>query len=208
MHKNYNTNLSNYYLLIVVISVSLTMLALEVKLGDTLEFDQFILSWFATWQNPMWDSFFNVITLLGSFYLWAPAVLILLLFLYFSHQYLYTLKVGITFFCSSITTYFLKHLISRDRPELTSTLDSIAPNLSFPSGHATHITSIALIIGLYLHQKNYQKSRLINLFLILLVFMVISSRLYLQVHYPTDVIAGMMVALGWTCLVQLMRYIE
>ncbi|MFA9463292.1 MAG: phosphatase PAP2 family protein [Velocimicrobium sp.] len=80
----------------------------------------------------------------------------------------------------------LKHLVERARPcwvDTTVTLLITNPkDFSFPSGHT--YSSFAAATSIFLYHKNMGKIAL------LLAFLIAFSRLYLFVHYPTDVLAG------------------
>lgn len=92
---------------------------------------------------------------------------------------------------SALTVFILKSVISRPRPEiihLTTETDS-----SFPSGHSNSVFSVYPIIN-----KNYKKLSLIWLtFSVLVAF----SRIYLGVHYLSDVIFGAIIGLFFGNLV-------
>lgn len=81
---------------------------------------------------------------------------------------------------------FLKDIICRERP-------CIHPGYSFPSGHAT-ITMCFYGIVIYLIMK-YTRSQFwriaLSVFFGFMIFMVALSRLWLGVHFPTDVVAGL-----------------
>jgi membrane-associated phospholipid phosphatase len=125
----------------------------------------------------------------------AIALILLLQKCWRSLAYLLTASLG-----SVIINRTAKELMHRVRPQLWQ---SIAPESSFafPSAHA--MTSIALVaILLFLTWASSWRW----LVLILGSFYIIGiawCRLYLGVHFPSDILAGWMVALGWTIGVSL-----
>jgi undecaprenyl-diphosphatase len=89
----------------------------------------------------------------------------------------------------------LKHLIGRQRPfvdhEMFNALIDISSVYSFPSGHAASSFAVAGTLS-WLYKKSTS-------FLIALALLISVSRVYLLVHYPSDIIFGMI--LGLVCAV-------
>ena len=93
--------------------------------------------------------------------------------------------------------FALKHLFNRPRPDIPLLYE--AKGLSFPSGHALmSVTFYGLLI--YIVFKTYRdkdwKWIIISL-LILLILVIGFTRIYLRVHYTTDVIAGYCIGFLW-----------
>ena len=96
-----------------------------------------------------------------------------------------------------------KELVDRDRP-FTSNGEFItklptSPDKSYPSGHASMVLAGATTVLLFFSTSRRQK--LISFFLVVEAAMVCISRLYLGVHYPSDVIAGILLGSGISLLV-------
>ena len=96
----------------------------------------------------------------------------------------------------------LKHVFARPRPQVVPHLAQVTTT-SFPSGHSTlsavvYLTLAALLAGLV--ERRREKIYLVATALLLMVVVGV-SRVVLGVHYPTDVLAGWLVGLGWalTC---------
>jgi len=121
----------------------------------------------------------------GSFYIHKHAARILPLFM----------AVG----GSAITTYSIKHLFYRARPIAEALY--LETGSSFPSGHATAAVDLYgfLLYTIWRHDKHHLKNPLIIL-LFALIALVGISRLYLGVHYLSDVLAGYVIALIWLFL--------
>lgn len=97
---------------------------------------------------------------------------------------------------SAATTYAIKHLFSRARP-LTEAF-YLETGSSFPSGHATFAMAL---YGFFIYitwkaDEHHLKNPLI-IFLAILIFLVGLSRLYLGVHYLSDVLGGYLVGFIW-----------
>lgn len=104
----------------------------------------------------------------------------------------------------------LKQVFARDRPDVVPHLVSVG-SLSFPSGHSMLAAVIYLTLGALLARfaaRRRTRTYCIAVSL-LLTFLVGLTRLYLGVHYPSDVLAGWSAGLAWALLCWLVaRYLQ
>ncbi len=103
---------------------------------------------------------------------------------------------------ASFANAILKHMLQRPRPDVVPHL-TMVDNASFPSGHAMISAAILLTIGAMLSETvNSSAARAtIMLFAGALVILIGLSRLYLGVHWPTDVLAGWCLGGLWALVV-------
>ena len=87
----------------------------------------------------------------------------------------------------------LKQIFARPRPDLVPHLDAIS-NLSFPSGHATNAVTILVLAALLLPTR--QRGGWLSL-AVLLAGLISTSRILLGVHWPSDVLGGILWGLGF-----------
>lgn len=97
-----------------------------------------------------------------------------------------------------IVSFGLKDLIGRPRPSAVPHL-AVVSTASFPSGHAFMSAVVYLTLGILLSAVlTRRRLKLYVLFVaLLLTFLIGISRIYLGVHYPTDVLAGWTGGLVW-----------
>jgi membrane-associated phospholipid phosphatase len=93
----------------------------------------------------------------------------------------------------------VKPLVGRPRPALDQLVGG--RGASFPSGHATATTALLFAVAYYVTSGRAPKARSLIWATALLGSLLIGvTRVYLGVHWPTDVIAGMALGAGWTML--------
>jgi undecaprenyl-diphosphatase len=179
-------------------------LASEVAEGDTQAFDLKVVQALRSSSDPSrpigppWLEWSVVdVTALGG-----PTVLGLVLiavvgFLLLQTRYHTALFVTATAVGGELLSYILKHAFNRPRPTVVPNLRIMSP--SFPSGHAMESAIVYLTLGAVL--MRVAERRLTKVYClgmaILLTTLVGISRVYLGVHYPTDVVAGWVVGLLW-----------
>jgi membrane-associated phospholipid phosphatase len=148
--------------------------------------------------GPQTNRLMLFITFLGKHQFLIPANLLLIAyFLFISRQNWFSIRVTAIALSSLVLMLLLKWLFKRKRP--LSPLLKAARGLSFPSGHAIMAVSFfGLIIYSILHSILPAWLKMVcTIFLVILILFIGFSRIYLRVHYTSDVIAGFIVGLIW-----------
>lgn len=183
----------NYLLFIIIICLVITGFILEdVYEREILEFDKLAFSLFKI-RTPLLTKIFLIITNLGS-----PYVLIVLTLLSFllknkKISFIITANLGLI----TIINQVLKFIIKRPRPSDLFLI--VETGYSFPSGHSMVSLSFygLLIYFIYKYFKNKKlKISLITLLSLIIVLIGI-SRVYLGVHFVSDVISGFLLSLSY-----------
>jgi undecaprenyl-diphosphatase len=182
-------------------------LAGEVAEGDTQAFDVKVVKALRSPvdpSRPIGPAWLEV-SLVDVSALGGPTVLGLMLaavvgFLLLQTRYRTALFVTMTTAGGELVSYILKQTFNRPRPSVIPNLRIMSP--SFPSGHAMESAIVYLTLGAVL--MRVAERRLTKLYCLgiatLLTTLIGISRVYLGVHYPTDVVAGWIVGFGWASM--------
>lgn len=150
------------------------------------------------------------ITFFGSGEFLVPANIILIIyFLFLKKHRWYSMSVPVVSLGSFLAMSGLKLYFSRVRPD--DPVYKAALGFSFPSGHAmSAMTFYGLLIFLvWKYVENVTFKWLLTLFLIIFILLIGFSRIYLRVHYASDVMAGFSLGIIWLILSLLaMHHIE
>ena len=169
-------------------------LATEVREGDGFFFDMPVLLALHRLATPSIDGFFSAVSQIG--YLWGvvPVDIAVLGFLVWRRRYRDGLFFGLAVLGSLFVNLAAKNHFARDRPSLW---ESIAPELtySFPSGHAMGSMTLGAALVLLLWNTRWRWLTLVGA--VVFVLLVGLSRVYLGVHYPSDILAGWAAAAAW-----------
>ena len=169
-------------------------LADEVHEFESFHFDAPLLWKMHGLHSPGLDQFFTLLSKLGYEWFLIPADVLIVVALLWGKRWREASFVAISFVGSALLNLGSKQFFQRDRPSLW---ESIAPEstFSFPSGHAMGSMTLAVTVALLAWNTRWRWPVLVLApgFSVL----VSVSRVYLGVHYPSDILAGWCAALVW-----------
>lgn len=142
-------------------------------------------------------AFFTRITLLFNTSIVVSWVLLIVIFLLYKKKKRAAGFLAGNLAASGLVIVILKNIVQRPRPAIQHLVEE--HGFSFPSGHSLAATLVcgSLIILAGLAIKNQTYKRLAQWGLGLLVVIILISRVYVGVHYPSDVLAGFLVGFAF-----------
>jgi undecaprenyl-diphosphatase len=147
------------------------------------------------------DDVAHVVTWAGSAWVLVPLGAICCLALVRAGHGREALAIALSFGGAWLLWVLVKLLVSRPRPPVEH-LQAVS-GASFPSGHATQASAfwLALVLALRSAGASGMAIAVAVAIALALVLAVAASRVYLGVHYPADVVAGVLLGAGWATLV-------
>lgn len=180
-------------------------LAAEMLEGDLHEFDERILLALRTagdLSNPIGGPQVEVamrdLTALGGITVLTLLTLAVLAFLILRGQRASALFLAIAIVGGQVLSHLMKFSFARPRPELVPHIVEVS-SASFPSGHSMMAAVTYLTLAVMLSRNEDQLRLKVFHFAIavLMTFLVGASRVYLGVHWPSDVLAGWALGAAW-----------
>jgi undecaprenyl-diphosphatase len=195
-------------LLLVILAFATLTLAGEVIEGDTQAFDERVLRSLRKAENPttpigpgwLYGAALDV-TALGSASVIGLTVVAIVGFLLLQGMARTALFVLLASGGGWLLNNALKAFFARPRPDVVPHLRDVM-TLSFPSGHAMTSAAVYLTLGAMLMRIAERRiTKIYCMVIAMLVTLLIgASRVYLGVHYPTDVLAGWLIGLSWALI--------
>ena len=186
--------------LIIVVGSINVFIELTDELQDEMlpQYDQAITDFVISYRQPLLTKYFIFITNVGDFYGYLIVVAIsTIIAITVFKQWKPVLQTIFVLVVASLSNVMLKRFIDRARPGIEHLVS--VETLSYPSGHAMSAMAFyGFIIYLFARFKinKYLKTAII----VLLIFIILSigiSRIYLGVHYPSDVAGGYIAGFIW-----------
>lgn len=148
-------------------------------------------------RNDILTNIFKFITFLGSQY--VVIIICIISFLFIKNKKI-PIAITINLIISTLLNLLLKNVINRPRPEGYRIINETG--FSFPSGHSMISMAFYGLI-LYIIFKNVKNIKIRNtlvIFIALLIVLIGFSRIYLGVHYASDVLGGFIISIAYLIL--------
>ena len=185
---------NNYkWVVLLFMSIIFIVFAVRIKSNPGLGIDNSIYNFIRQFQSNNLTSFFKFISNIITWEAISVACLVFILICIIKRSYKYCPFVITNLVFIIILNFILKHIYTRPRPEFML-IDEYG--YSFPSGHAmVSMAFYGLFIYILFHVKINKYFKYILSFIIFIMIMLVGiSRIYLHVHYFSDVIAGFAVS--------------
>jgi undecaprenyl-diphosphatase len=163
---------------------------------DAASMDARILEWLYLHRREWLDRPMIAATWLGSAYVLLPLAILWAL----GHRAdrASRILVPLALIGAALSVHVMKAAVARPRPALHEAIIALPEDLSFPSAHAAQSAAFWLALGLQAQARGPHGLRaLLIAVATIVVLAVCTSRMYLQVHYPSDVAAGLLIGIAW-----------
>jgi membrane-associated phospholipid phosphatase len=186
---------------LLLLSIALfSFIADEIVIGNKDQFDIRIFRWVSSYTSAFHTRIALIVTFFGSPDFLVPAYLIIIFYYLNLKKKREAILIAVVAVVSLMSIFILKDIFHRHRP-----LSPLIPGVSgysFPSGHSlSGFTFSGMMI--YLIFKSGIQPLMKWIFSILLLLLAIAiglSRIYLRVHFPSDVLGGLLVTTVWLSL--------
>jgi len=191
-----------FFVLSVVASLSILLFLfiwLNLESLSSQNFEHEVSDFVQSFRDDELTSYMKFVTQVGDLYGYIAIILILGFFLLLKRRFNLVIQIVLVVVSSALLNLVLKSLINRPRPYGEAL---VKVNFhSFPSGHAmSAIVFYGLMIYFLFELKSFNLKVLLSMICVLMIFFIGVSRIYLGVHYPTDVVAGYLGGLSSLCI--------
>jgi undecaprenyl-diphosphatase len=184
-------------------------LASDVAERDTERLDAAVLLWIAARRSPLLTEFFLGMTALGAWPVLGLLTFGIVVASGLAGRRRPALALAVAMLGVPLLSRILKTIYARARPNLVEHLDKVS-SASFPSGHTLGSVVFCSTLALLVYEHIARRS--LRLFVVgfslCIGALVAASRVYLGVHYPTDVMGGALIGVTWAlCVVAVERWL-
>lgn len=173
--------------------IGFVIITILVLTSNVSKFDKIIYSIIQSIRCPFLDTFMKTITFIGNT---MPVIIILIiLMMYLNNKN--RILLGTSMIMTLIINQIIKYTIKRPRPPISERLISQG-GYSYPSGHSMMALCLygVLIYIVYKEVKNKKIKCLLISLLSLMILLIGISRIYVRVHYPSDVLGGFLLTIS------------
>lgn len=200
LKKQINSRTRHRLILLSVFTFTFFILVSQIFENELIPFDSGIYYFISSGSSAGMTTIMKGLSDCGSFYVFIPLCVFFVLLFYIRRQsWYFGIMIPINLIAVSLLNILLKLIFQRPRPDVLRLVYSCG--YSFPSGHAM-ISAAFYGYLLYLSMLFLKKpwKQVISFFLVLLISLIGVSRIYLGVHYASDVIGGLLAGFGWLIL--------
>lgn len=180
-------------IIIIALTILLIIEIILVKTNSFPQIDSFVYTLISNFITPVNTAIFKFFSFFGSeIFIIILCLLVLFLFKKKSRGIVFTFILLL----STLFNQGLKLIVGRERPDINQLVTE--SSYSFPSGHTMIITTIVGLFIFYLWNNkkgSRTKKIVITITLTIIAFLVMLSRIYLGVHYFSDIIGGITASL-------------
>ena len=144
-------------------------------------------------RSDLLDAWMPVITWAGSLLVLVPLIALVALVLVWRGRRREAGFLVLSLVGASVLGHLAKLVVERPRPDFFAAWTTMPADWSYPSAHAMQVTAVALAFAFFFARCRAQWA----VVLASIVLLVCLSRLYLQVHFPSDVVAGVVASALW-----------
>jgi len=179
----------------------LFVLTHEVVIENETSYDEAVFRFVNRFRSPAVTSVLTFLTFFGSVNFLLPAYILLsLYFIFFKKNNARSFNIAAIGLSSGVLLRVVKNIFQRHRPQHPLLAD--VTGFSFPSGHSfSSFTFVGLLIYMLWKSNTRMGLKYLGTALLFILAAIIAfSRVYLQVHYASDVVAGFCLSFVWLSL--------
>ncbi|WP_081415285.1 phosphatase PAP2 family protein [Ectobacillus panaciterrae] len=198
---NLKLQLTRAFFISLLCASAFGFIALLISDKKIIEFDNIVISFIQGLESPTLTSIMKFFTFIGAGF---PVVFLTLAIIFFLYKVLHHRRELILFVWvvigSALLNWILKIIFHRARPTIHRIVD--ANGFSFPSGHSMAAFSLYGIVTflLWRHVKSSFGRSILILVSAIMILAIGISRIYLGVHYPSDVLGGYLASCSWIAI--------
>ncbi len=167
---------------LLTISLILALLSVVFYISD---WDTPILVFFTRLRTPALTRLMHVVAFMGSVRFLLPFNLLFILFTFREERW-HSLCIPLGTLSVWILNSLIKNIVKRQRPAISAL--ALEKSLSFPSGHAMVSSFFIMSLAMRYYKKHHKSA--VFVFAALYILLMGINRIYLGVHFPSDVLAG------------------